>query len=151
MAALTLAAQNGGAGLFDRVRQTVRTALRYGGVVMVFGTALIFFGAGRLMGLFTDDPEVVAIGAHYLRIAAFIEYAYVLLFVNTSAAAGPEEAGLRPLDRPLPPDRWRRSPSSGPDPGLGPRAVRHLVGHLRHHLVGGPGGGVVGAASGGAV
>jgi Na+-driven multidrug efflux pump len=40
------------------------------------------------MGLFTDDPEVVAIGAPYLRIAAFIEYAYVLLFVNTSALQG---------------------------------------------------------------
>ena len=88
MATLTLVAQASGAGLFDRVRSIVRTALAYGGVVMVFGAALIFFGARPLMGLFTDDPEVVAIGAPYLRIAAFIEYAYVLLFVNTSALQG---------------------------------------------------------------
>nr|MEE4267599.1 MATE family efflux transporter [Candidatus Krumholzibacteria bacterium] len=88
IAVLTLAAQNSGAGRFDRVRQTVRKALQYGGVIMVFGTALIFFGARPLMDFFTDDAEVIAIGTHYLRIAAFIEYAYVLLFVNTSVLQG---------------------------------------------------------------
>jgi Na+-driven multidrug efflux pump len=56
--------------------------------VMVFGTALVYFGSDFLMGLFTDDPDVVATGGHYLRIAAFVEYAYVLLFVNTSALQG---------------------------------------------------------------
>ena len=30
----------------------------------------------------------MATGAHYLRIAAFIEYAYVILFVNTSVLQG---------------------------------------------------------------
>jgi putative MATE family efflux protein len=88
VAALTLAAQNGGAGRFGRVRTAVRRSLFYGFIVMLFGSALIFFGAGPLMRLFSDDPEVVAIGAHYLRIAAFIEYAYVILFVNTSTLQG---------------------------------------------------------------
>lgn len=88
MATLTLVAQASGAGLFDRVRQVVRTALKYGAVVMVFGSALVFFGARPLMGLFSDDPAVVDIGTRYLRIAAFIEYAYVMLFVNTSVLQG---------------------------------------------------------------
>jgi len=88
VAALTLAAQNGGAGLFGRVRQAVRKALIYGAGVMVIGSALLFFGAEPLMKLFTKDTEVVAIGARYLRIAAFIEYAYVILFVNTSTLQG---------------------------------------------------------------
>lgn len=88
IAVLTLAAQNSGAGRFDRVRQAVRKALAYGGMIMIFGTALIFFGARPLMGFFTDDAEVIAIGTHYLRIAAFIQYAYVLLFVNTSVLQG---------------------------------------------------------------
>lgn len=87
-AALALVAQNGGAGKFDRVRTTVQTALKYGSALMVLGAALVFFGAGPLMRLFTDDPEVVAIGVHYLRIAAFIQHAYVLLFVNTSVLQG---------------------------------------------------------------
>ena len=87
-AALALVAQNGGAGLFDRVRTTVQTALIYGSVLMVLGAALVFFGASPLMRLFTDDPEVVAIGVHYLRIAAFIQHAYVFLFINTSVLQG---------------------------------------------------------------
>ena len=87
-AVLTLTAQNGGAGLYGRVRQTVRTALTYGCVITVSGSVLLFLGAESLMRLFTDAPEVVAIGARYLRIAAFIEYAYVILFVNTSVLQG---------------------------------------------------------------
>jgi putative MATE family efflux protein len=88
VAALTLAAQNGGAGRFDRVRQTMRTSLAYGAGAMVFGSALIFFAAEPLMRAFTADPVVVGIGAPYLRLAAFIEFAYVILFVNTSALQG---------------------------------------------------------------
>jgi putative MATE family efflux protein len=88
VAALTLSAQNGGAGRFDRVRTAIRTALGYGAVIMALGTAFVFFGSRWLMGVFTDDREVVDIGAHYLRIAAFIQYAYVILFVNTSALQG---------------------------------------------------------------
>jgi len=88
VAALTLAAQNGGAGLFDRVRSTVRYALLYGAGVMVIGAAIVYFGAGPLMRLFTKDQEVVAIGVHYLRIAAFIEHAYIFLFINTSLLQG---------------------------------------------------------------
>ncbi len=87
-AALALAAQNGGAGLYDRVRQTVHKALIYGGFMAAGGAVLLFFGAEFLMGLFTNDIAVVATGAHYLQIAAFIEYAYVILFVNTSVLQG---------------------------------------------------------------
>lgn len=88
VAVLTLAAQNGGAGRFGRVRSTVRTALGYGAIVMAVGSVALFFAAEPLMKLFTKDAEVVQIGAHYLRIAAFIEYSYVILFVNTSALQG---------------------------------------------------------------
>jgi len=88
VAALTLAAQNGGAGRFDRVRATVRTCLAYGAVAMALGSTLLFLGAEPLMRAFSDDPVVVGIGAPYLRIAAFIEFAYVILFVNTAALQG---------------------------------------------------------------
>jgi len=88
IATLALAAQNGGAGKLDRVVETVRSALRHGAVVMAVATLGIFFGARHLMEIFTDDPAVVAIGAPYLRIAAWVEFAYVILFVNTSALQG---------------------------------------------------------------
>lgn len=88
VAALTLAAQNGGAGRYDRVRAAIRTCLGYGAMVALFGAAGIFLAARPLMALFSDDPTVVDIGARYLRIAAFIQYAYMLLFINTSALQG---------------------------------------------------------------
>jgi putative MATE family efflux protein len=88
VATLALAAQNGGAGKLDRVAETVRSALRHGAAVMALAALGIFFGARPLMAFFTDDAAVVAIGAPYLRIAAWVEFAYVVLYVNTSALQG---------------------------------------------------------------
>ena len=88
VATMTLVAQNYGAGRYRRVRSIVRTALIYGAALMALGSVVLWFGANHLMGLFTQDENVVTIGAHYLRIAAFIQYAYILLFVNTSALQG---------------------------------------------------------------
>jgi putative MATE family efflux protein len=94
VATLTLAAQNGGANRFDRVRQAVRTALGAGAVLTAVGGALLLLLARPLMDVFTDDPAVVAIGARYLRIAAFVEFAYVILFINTSALQGLKRPAL---------------------------------------------------------
>ncbi len=88
VAALTLAAQNGGAGRLDRVRAAIRTCLGYGAVVALVGSVAIFAAARPLLGLFTRDAEVIAIGARYLRVAALIQYAYMILFINTSALQG---------------------------------------------------------------
>jgi putative MATE family efflux protein len=88
VATLALTAQNGGAGRLDRVEAAVRSALAHGAVAMAFASAALYLGARPLMGLFADDAGVIEIGARYLRIAAFIEYAYVILFVNTSALQG---------------------------------------------------------------
>jgi Na+-driven multidrug efflux pump len=94
VATLALAAQNGGARRFDRVRQAVRTALAAGAVLTLGGGVLLLLLARPLMDFFTDDPAVIAIGAHYLRIAAFVEFAYVILFINTSALQGLKRPAL---------------------------------------------------------
>lgn len=88
VAALSLTAQNFGALKFGRIREVAQTAVKYGAFLMMIGTVLLFFGSGFLMRLFTPDPEVVAIGSYYLRIAAFLEFSYVVLFVNTSVLQG---------------------------------------------------------------
>ncbi|MBK9777035.1 MAG: MATE family efflux transporter [bacterium] len=94
VATLALAAQNGGARRFDRVRQAIRTALGAGAVLTIGGGVVLFLAAGPLMDLFTDDQAVIAVGAHYLRIAAFLEFAYVILFINTSALQGLKRPAL---------------------------------------------------------
>ncbi|OQC18420.1 MAG: MatE [Deltaproteobacteria bacterium ADurb.Bin072] len=93
IATLTIVAQHNGARLFERIFDTVGAALRYGGLVMAAGTIVLFLGAGHLMGLFTDDAAVVGIGTYYLRIAAFLLYSYVILYVNVAALQGMKEPG----------------------------------------------------------
>ena len=85
IATLTIVAQNNGAKLFDRVKETLSTALRYGGILMTMGTMVVFIFARYLMLFFTNDLDVIEIGATYLRIAAFVLYAYVILYVNIAA------------------------------------------------------------------
>ena len=88
VAALALVAQNNGAGRFDRVREVLGTALKYGAWVMTAGTLLVFMLARPLMALFTKDREVIGIGSTYLMIDSLVLYAYVILFVNVAALQG---------------------------------------------------------------
>ena len=88
IATLTIVAQNNGAHLFDRVKETLNKALRYGGMVMTIGTIAVFVLAEYLMGFFTDDLDVIPIGATYLRIDALVLYAYVILFVHVAVLQG---------------------------------------------------------------
>jgi len=88
VAALSLASQNSGAKRYDRVRELVRVSMRYGALITGVGGLLLFFGGEFLMGLFTTDASVIEIGSHYLRIAAFLEFSYVVLFLNTSILQG---------------------------------------------------------------
>jgi putative MATE family efflux protein len=85
---LTLVAQNNGARLFGRIRQTLAVTLSYGAVLMAIGTVLVLIGAEVLMTFFTEDPSVIRVGATYLRIDALVFYAYVVLFVHVAALQG---------------------------------------------------------------
>ncbi len=88
VAALSLTSQNSGAKRYDRVRELVRVSMRYGAFITGLGGLLLFFGGEFLMKLFTADASVVDIGSHYLRIAAFLQFSYVVLFLNTSVLQG---------------------------------------------------------------
>jgi putative MATE family efflux protein len=88
VATLALVAQNNGAGLYDRVRETLRKCLKYGAWIMAGGSLVILVAARVLMGLFTRDETVIGMGAVYLRIDALVLYAYVLLFVHVAALQG---------------------------------------------------------------
>lgn len=80
IAILSLTGQNNGAGRFDRIREAFAATNRYGLIMMAVSGVIVFFGGGWFMGLFTDDARVRAIGAEYLRIAAFTLCSYVILF-----------------------------------------------------------------------
>ncbi|THB69278.1 MAG: MATE family efflux transporter [Desulfovibrio sp.] len=88
IATLSIVAQNNGAGHLDRIRETVLASLKYGALIMSLGTILVFCFAETMMAVFSDDPAVIGAGSDYLRIAAFVLYAYVVLFVITASLQG---------------------------------------------------------------
>ncbi|QTA87174.1 Multi antimicrobial extrusion protein, MatE family [Desulfonema magnum] len=88
ISALTLVAQNNGAKLYERIFETLNTSLKYGAVLMVTGSVIVFVFATQFMSLFTNDDTVIRIGATYLRIDALVLYAYVVLFINVAALQG---------------------------------------------------------------
>jgi putative MATE family efflux protein len=88
IATLAVVAQNNGARLYQRIEKAVKTALTAGVVIMLPAAVAAFILAERLMAIFTRDPAVIAIGVSYLRVAALIFGAYVILYINVFALQG---------------------------------------------------------------
>jgi Na+-driven multidrug efflux pump len=94
VAILSLVGNNFGAGRLERVHETFRVALKYSFFVMVAMLGIVLPFAGVLMRVFTNDPEVVAIGRQYLYIEGLVYYAYIILFSSVSLMQG--------MKRPMP-------------------------------------------------
>ena len=69
-----LVGYNYGAGEHSRVKEIVRTSTVLVAAIMVAGTIVCQLMAGKLMGIYTGDAQVIALGASALRIisAGFI-------------------------------------------------------------------------------
>lgn len=63
-----LVSYNYGAGEMDRVKKIHRLSLLLGALIMALGTALCLAVPGRIMGLFTQNPQTIQAGALALRI-----------------------------------------------------------------------------------
>lgn len=70
-AASPIAGQNFGAGLPDRVLQTFRITAATSTVFMIGLTILCQIASGVLVAPFTDDPVILAVAVHYLRVASW--------------------------------------------------------------------------------
>ena len=92
-ALLPIAGQNFGAKAFDRVREAVHFCWKLGFFMSAIAAPILWFGGGAAMGLFTDDGEVIAIGATYLRVDAFLFPVFMMLFSINSL--------LQALKRPI--------------------------------------------------
>jgi putative MATE family efflux protein len=92
MALSSFVGQNLGAGKVDRARRGFRSALLIGvGITAVMVAALYFFG-GSLVGIFTDDAAVIAVGSRYLRIVAPFFFLFTAMFVTNGLIRGAGEA-----------------------------------------------------------
>lgn len=85
---LALTAQNYGACRIDRIRETLRVSLFWGVIIALTGTVASLIFSRELIGFFTSDSTVAAIGTGFLNIEAFVFPAYLLLYVSISAMQG---------------------------------------------------------------
>ncbi len=87
-AATTFVGQNLGAGKPERVRRGHFSALLIG-IAFSLLTALVVGLWGRnLMGIFTTDAEVAAIGARYLLIVGMFYFLFTTMFITNGALRG---------------------------------------------------------------
>ena len=87
-AAATLVGQNLGAKQPARAEASVWRTGVYNMVYLVAVTILFFSMPSQLMGIFTDDPAVIAIGAEWLRILSYSLFVYGWWMVSVQAFNG---------------------------------------------------------------
>ncbi len=87
-AATTLIGQSIGAKRFDLTRRLGWLTTGLGMLVMGFAAVLMFIFAPFMIGIMTPDPDVVALGAEVLRIAAFVEPFYAASIVANGVFRG---------------------------------------------------------------
>ncbi|MBL9158823.1 MAG: MATE family efflux transporter [Verrucomicrobiales bacterium] len=92
-AMLSIVGQNHGAGLPFRVREAWITNIRLGAGMMLAGGVLLWTLGAMMMRIFTDDPEVIRNGTHYLKAAAITLAAYPILFVTVFMMQGLKRPG----------------------------------------------------------
>ncbi len=88
MAVSTLAGQNIGAGRFDRVHETFRNGVAASLAITLVASILAFSAPAWLIGLFSREADVVAIGKTYLRIIAFGYLLFAVLFASNGVING---------------------------------------------------------------
>jgi putative MATE family efflux protein len=79
-----VAGQNFGARKADRVRLTFRTGAALAAGAMFVLAIIVWLAAGPMVGVFSSDPQVIAVGEEYLHIIAFNFVASGIVFVSSS-------------------------------------------------------------------
>jgi putative MATE family efflux protein len=79
-----VAGQNVGAGKPERVKAAFRTAVLLAVAAMVMFAALCHFAASAMISVFSNDPNVIAVGTEYLVIVSWTFVASGVIFVASS-------------------------------------------------------------------
>ncbi|MFK8013357.1 MAG: MATE family efflux transporter [Marinicellaceae bacterium] len=79
-AVMAIVGQNFGTHAYDRIHETLSGTLKIGFVLSCVFIPIMVFGGPLLMGLFTDNPDIIATGTLYLRADAVAFFGYVMIF-----------------------------------------------------------------------
>ncbi len=88
VAALTIAAQNLGAGLPQRIFDSWKLNITYGILVILVGIISVAIFSEQLLKIFTADPQVIHIGKEYLGVGVLFYFAYIFLNISVSTLQG---------------------------------------------------------------
>ena len=88
VAAITVISQNNGAGLFGRVKDSIRKTFLYSQIIMLGGAVFTFVFSQKMMMFFSSNSEVVLVGQQYLQIASFLYVLYGVAFVGDAIFRG---------------------------------------------------------------
>lgn len=87
-AAATLVGQNLGAGHPDRAEESVWKIGFYNMIFLIGVSVVYFFYYESLVGIFTDNPNVIVIGGEWLRILSYSFFVYGWWMVSVQAFNG---------------------------------------------------------------
>jgi Na+-driven multidrug efflux pump len=79
-----VAGQNFGARQAARVRETFRAAAGIAAGAMLVLSAITWLAAAPMIGVFSSDPQVIAVGVEYLHVVALNFVASGIIFVSSS-------------------------------------------------------------------
>lgn len=87
-AVTTFTGQNMGAGKTERVRRGHLSAIAMSTAISLAMTFCVVLFGRQLMGIFTVDPAVIAIGAEYLLIVGLFYVVFGIMFINNGVMRG---------------------------------------------------------------
>jgi len=90
----SIAGQNNGAGKIERIKEGFFKTLMMGILLFVVVMIPVVIFARPILRIFTDNTEVLRIGALYLRIQLVAFYSYILLYQCGSVLQGIKKPGM---------------------------------------------------------
>jgi putative MATE family efflux protein len=80
--------QNIGANKIERIKSGLIATIKIAGIVTILTTLFIAICGNTIMSLFTDDREVIRIGAQYLTTVSIFYFAFTMMFIYNGVARG---------------------------------------------------------------
>ena len=87
-AVLTLVSNNYGAKQYERVKETLYCALKYGFYICLFGVGFLYIFGEFIIKQFDDDAQVIHYAIEYLLIEVWIFFAFLILFICGATLQG---------------------------------------------------------------
>ena len=91
-AIVSIIGQNFGANNYERIKEAYFTAIKYGVSIMIISGFIVYFIADIIIGVFSNNLDVIESGKLYLKIQTFAFPAYTIFFMCNGFFIGLKKA-----------------------------------------------------------